>query len=147
MRDWGNLTHGCKDQSVGLVITEKTASYLPEPGRLGLLRLKTVIFRHGFILDKQTRGSGVPRDEVTKMPKSKPLGAQARFDYQTKEYEDLIFGRIGSRKMTHETISKSLGKTRSATSYSLKDINKMRFGEIRKLCDLLGIEVILKKKE
>lgn len=81
------------------------------------------------------------------MPKIKPLGRQSQYSEQTKRFEDLIFGRIGSRKLTHEAISKHLGKTRSATSYSLKDIDKMKFSEIRTLCDLLDIEVILKRKE
>ena len=80
------------------------------------------------------------------MPKVK-LGRKAQYNERTKQYEDVLFGRIASRRLTHEMISKHLGKSRSAVSYSLKDINKMKFEEIRILCDLLDVELILKRKE
>ena len=84
------------------------------------------------------------------MPKISPLGSAARkaaeYDRQTEEINELIHGRIAVRHLTHEDLASVLGKTRSAVSYSLKDIDRMRFGDIRRLCDALDLEIAIRKK-
>lgn len=80
------------------------------------------------------------------MPKIKPLGRQARYDEQTKRFEEIFFSRLGAKHMSHETLSGFLGKTRAATSYSLKNIDRMRFEEIRRMADALDLEIIIKRK-
>ena len=84
------------------------------------------------------------------MPKISPLGTKVRkaelYQKQTEEIAELIHGRIAVRHLTHEDLASVLGKTRSAVSYSLKDLDRMRFGDIRRLCDALDLEIAIRKK-
>lgn len=85
------------------------------------------------------------------MPKIKPLGSAARkaaeYQKQTEEIAELIHGRIAVRHLTHEDLASILGKTRSAVSYSLKDLDRMKFGDVRRLCDALDLEITIKKRD
>ena len=80
------------------------------------------------------------------MPKIKPLTQKGKYDKQTEEYREIIFGRIGALRMTQESLAKCIGKSRSALSYTLKDIDRLKFRELRIIADQLGLEVILRKK-
>lgn len=81
------------------------------------------------------------------MPKVSLLGKKSKYDAKTKEFEETIFGRLATRKITHETLAKHLGKTRSAVSYSLHDIDRLKLGDLRVIADVAGLEIIIRKKE
>lgn len=81
------------------------------------------------------------------MPRVSLLGKKSKYDAKTSEYEEVIFGRLATKKITHETLAKHLGKTRSAVSYSLHDIDRLRLGDLRVIADVAGLEIIIRKKE
>ena len=85
------------------------------------------------------------------MPKIKPLGSAARkaAEYQkhTEAIEEMIFSRIGAKHLHHQDIADVLCKTRSAVSYSLKNIDSMRLSDFRKMCDYLDLEITIKKRD
>ena len=85
------------------------------------------------------------------MPKVSPLGSAARraaeYDRQTKEIEEAVFSRIGAKHLHHQDIADVLCKTRSAVSYSLKNIDSMRLSDFRKMCDYLDLEITIKKRD
>lgn len=81
------------------------------------------------------------------MPRIKPLGSKAKHDKLTREFEELIYGRLKTRGIVHNDIAKRLNKTRSAVSYNLKNINRMTFEDLMVLCDMLDLELSVKKKE
>ena len=84
------------------------------------------------------------------MPKISPLGSAARkaaeYERQTKEIEEAVFSRIGAKHLHHQDIADALGKTRSAVSYSLKNIDNMKLSDFRRLCDCLDLEIIIQRK-
>lgn len=84
------------------------------------------------------------------MPKISPLGSAARkaaeYQKQTEAIEEQIFSRIGAKRLHHQDIADVLCKTRSAVSYSLKNIDSMRLSDFRKMCDYLDLEIIIRKR-
>lgn len=70
----------------------------------------------------------------------------SRYKQQTEEYEAEIFGAIGRRRLRHADIAKALGKSRSAVTKKLNDIDRLTLGELRSLASYLGLEVRIGEK-